>query len=1523
MRVEKGAAFVFLSSFVIALLIIPNQMILASPSSIDAYLENIHISDPYLLKMFRNTFVNTIQTTVGLKDDNTTYVITGDINAMWVRDSCAQVYPYALICINDAYLQRVVRGVMLRHFKHFNSSYPMSTIINSWKEDYTPWEYKYEHDGIAYLIRLCWVYWKVSGDDSWAHLSGDFNAQKAFGKALRQILDNMDVTTGLVRVSHRPSDDSTVYPFLIPTNMFIAATMPMLKEMYLNLWENEVGADLCDKIRENIIRGIETYAVYNDPVFGRIWAYEVDGRGRYLLMDDANVPSLLSAPYIGFTSTDNDVYQNTRRFLLSSSNPYFFSGSYISGIGSPHTPGSRVWPMSLIVQILTSDNHKEIESCLEQLKISDAGTKLMHESINPNNPADYTRSWFAWANSLFAEMVITKVVGLHIDNGEIWVRPHLNKHLSEIEAKDIPFWNFSSLTIKAKGIDSTIRQVRRNGQPVNFDQCMGVKITNDEQQIEVCTTQLRLTQTPVDLSSYFNRDGISWDNNRGNLDGSEGYDADGFSDNITCRDCGILFLIGSRMDGQKNMVSTSSQTIDLPNGHYSALHILGASIGSGSVQSGTLRVNYQDGSYSNVTLRLSDWCQSPETGEHVAILIGHRHSGGQDQVVKCRVFHREISLDSNKIVENIVLPNNQYMRILAITVSRRDYPILVKPENSSQINDNTPIFSWIPAELQDNQRFLLDDDLSFSSPIENIILPPSVENFEVLSGLPDGRYYWKVVPIFEGEEFDSDVWEFSVDTQPPQVPTPLSPENGFKIVGLSVIFSWSGSENVLYNLQVTTEVTDLDYFTYENQTEIQLPDHGIYYWRIRAMDQAGNWSDWSEFRRLDVLYSWWNQEWTCRRKIEISGNHPENFQIKVVLPSDIENTIYPSIRFLEDENRGFLPYWIEKAENAYTNIVWVRRLENSDNEIWMYYGNPYVTSAENGDNVFLFFDDFGGGTGGQGALNTRKWWATDTGIDVYQTVLRIEDYGNPPDTDARRVEHGGSQHGMWENTIPRIIEVRVKPSQWWRGGLGLNGPGTFYRAGSGQQYAEFFKDGSGNYKFFSDESWSPGNYQQNIWYIASLSLYSNSRIKARFYYGQYGETYRSLLWEAPEKIRNWNYATDPNNYCDKYVLAAWDGGGDSSYHFDWFIVRRQVEKEPIIMLGAEQLLPPRLSRPILEAPENGSMFKENNVLLSWVPGENSLWQRLQIANDPAFDSPFIDVQLENAENSYVLTNLAEGKYYWRIIAANLYYENCSETWEFAVKKPILRVREIQIEKNWIPFGWYDVMISIEDEGMNLENVYFVLHENSVSSSAPDNVRNHYTWLASKVSESWQFSSLCDSRFIDSENCSAIENLQENSYMLILRIRVSKIAAPGNWNLLIYLKDNETENSLENKNAITVQIYIEMFLSTEKLTFAGGQGENVDAIESPLIVTVTTNQSFNVGVRAVSDWTSNEHTISVSATKVKGEGNWISLSTTYQIIWSSVSYGENVQKSIEWRFNIPSNAAPGLYINAFKINVSPI
>jgi meiotically up-regulated gene 157 (Mug157) protein len=247
-RPNKRHVGVFFLLFLLAA-IRPQPAGATSSQAVDVYLENVSLSDSYLLQMFRRTLPNTLETTVSLKSDNTTYVITGDIPAMWVRDSCAQVHPYALICAQDSYLQRVVRGVMLRHFKHFNSSYPMSTLINSWKEDYTPWEYKYEPDGIAYLIRLCWTYWKVSGDSSWAYLSGDFNASRAFGRALAQLVENTDRKTGLIMVSHRPSDDSTVYRLNIPVNMFIAATMPMLREMYISLWDNQAGASLCVAIR--------------------------------------------------------------------------------------------------------------------------------------------------------------------------------------------------------------------------------------------------------------------------------------------------------------------------------------------------------------------------------------------------------------------------------------------------------------------------------------------------------------------------------------------------------------------------------------------------------------------------------------------------------------------------------------------------------------------------------------------------------------------------------------------------------------------------------------------------------------------------------------------------------------------------------------------------------------------------------------------------------------------------------------------------------------------------------------------------------------------------------------------------------------------------------------------------------------------------------------------------------------------------------------------------------------------------
>ena len=141
-----------------------------------------------------------------------------------------------------------------------------------------------------------------------------------------------------------------------------------------------------------------------------MYAYEVDGLGNYLLMDDANVPSLLSMPYIGYCDVDDRIYQNTRRFVLSEKNPFYYTGSCMTGIGSPHTEKGFVWPISLVIQALTSNNTEEIEAVISMIKSTHADTLYMHESINANNQYEYTRDWFAWANSLFSELIL-KCVG--------------------------------------------------------------------------------------------------------------------------------------------------------------------------------------------------------------------------------------------------------------------------------------------------------------------------------------------------------------------------------------------------------------------------------------------------------------------------------------------------------------------------------------------------------------------------------------------------------------------------------------------------------------------------------------------------------------------------------------------------------------------------------------------------------------------------------------------------------------------------------------------------------------------------------------------------------------------------------------------------------------------------------------------------------------------------------------------------------------------------------------------------------
>ena len=219
--------------------------------------------------------------------------------------------------------------------------------------------------------------------------------------------------TGMTWSGLRPSDDACTYHYLIPSQMYAVVVLRYLAEIAREIYADEALAIRAEKLGSEIDAGIQQYGLVDHPKYGRIYAYETDGLGHYNLMDDANVPSLLSAPYLGYCSADDPVYQNTRRFILSEDNPFYFTGTKLHGIGSPHTEQGFVWPISLALQGLTSGDPAEVEEMLSMLATSHAGTYFMHESINANNEYEFSREWFAWANSIFSELVL-KYAGFEI-----------------------------------------------------------------------------------------------------------------------------------------------------------------------------------------------------------------------------------------------------------------------------------------------------------------------------------------------------------------------------------------------------------------------------------------------------------------------------------------------------------------------------------------------------------------------------------------------------------------------------------------------------------------------------------------------------------------------------------------------------------------------------------------------------------------------------------------------------------------------------------------------------------------------------------------------------------------------------------------------------------------------------------------------------------------------------------------------------------------------------------------------------
>ncbi len=403
------------------------------------------LSDPQLSLLFENCFPNTLDTTVDhgeLDGRPDTFVITGDIEAMWLRDSTAQVWPYLPLVEDDEFLRRLVAGVINRQTRcilidPYANAFNKEPGESPWKDDLTEMrpelhERKWEVDSLCYPIRLAHRYWRITGDvspfdNAWREAMelvlrtfheqqrrdgpGPYRFQRVTGWQTDTVAGsgygNPIRPVGLIVSVFRPSDDATTFPFLIPSNHFAVASLRQLADMAEPLGLGAAFATRCSTLAYEVEAALRAFATVSHPALGDVWAYEVDGFGNRHHMDDANVPSLLSLPYLGCCAKDDPLYLRTRSFVLSEHNPYYFQGREGAGVGGPHAGMDRIWHLGLIMQALTSREDSEVMTVLETLKQTHAGTGFMHESFHKDDASDYTRSWFAWANTLFGELVLT------------------------------------------------------------------------------------------------------------------------------------------------------------------------------------------------------------------------------------------------------------------------------------------------------------------------------------------------------------------------------------------------------------------------------------------------------------------------------------------------------------------------------------------------------------------------------------------------------------------------------------------------------------------------------------------------------------------------------------------------------------------------------------------------------------------------------------------------------------------------------------------------------------------------------------------------------------------------------------------------------------------------------------------------------------------------------------------------------------------------------------------------------------
>ncbi|KAJ5194504.1 uncharacterized protein N7498_007942 [Penicillium cinerascens] len=429
------------------------------------------IKDPDLYRLFENSWPNTLDTTIKWRgyaadnlDEELCFLITGDIDAMWLRDSANQLQSYlSMLTASDSEqsLAALYRGVInlqsryLLEYPYCQAFQPptesgLTPSVNSAANDdtvtppysnQTVFECKYELDSLAAFLAVSTNYFGATQD---AEFFGKYQWRTAVRKILnetqaqrigtygangsvnpsayaftRETTDSEDTQdnngmgnpfrsgTGLVRSFFRPSDDATIFQGFIPGNMMFARYLESASLIAKAIKESDLAVEMQSFAKE-IRAAIGKYgiAAISAPCQSDIYAFEVDGYSSRNIMDDANIPSLLAAPFFGYLNENGSVYQATREILLSSNNPYYMEGPVITGIGSVHTGPGYVWPMALVVRILTSNNDDEITSNLQQLLRSTNGLGLLHESVNSYNQSDYTRPWFAWVNGLFGQMIL-------------------------------------------------------------------------------------------------------------------------------------------------------------------------------------------------------------------------------------------------------------------------------------------------------------------------------------------------------------------------------------------------------------------------------------------------------------------------------------------------------------------------------------------------------------------------------------------------------------------------------------------------------------------------------------------------------------------------------------------------------------------------------------------------------------------------------------------------------------------------------------------------------------------------------------------------------------------------------------------------------------------------------------------------------------------------------------------------------------------------------------------------------------